>query len=134
MQNVQTEAAVAVAETETVAAPKRKPAVKAKPKGKTAKPAAKPAPKAKAEKPAKAKAAKPEAKAKQPTRTVALLELLRRKGGTTVAHLTETFGWQPHTARAALSTLPAKKEWPEGYTLVSEKAEGGRVYRAVKQD
>lgn len=57
----------------------------------------------------------------------ALLALLCRSEGATVAEMQEATGWQPHSVRGALSGVVAKKL---GHTVTSEKVEErGRVYR-----
>lgn len=39
------------------------------------------------------------------TRQEQLARLLNRKSGASIAQIQKAFGWQPHTARAAISTL-----------------------------
>ncbi len=39
------------------------------------------------------------------TRPAQLRKLLTRKSGATIAQIQSAFGWQPHTARAAISGL-----------------------------
>lgn len=57
----------------------------------------------------------------------ALLGLLRRPEGATVAEMQEATGWQPHSVRGALSGLIGKKL---GHKVASTKEDGrGRVYR-----
>ncbi|WP_042776324.1 DUF3489 domain-containing protein [Sinorhizobium fredii] len=83
----------------------------------------------------KAKKPKAEQPAKQPreNKTDTLVLLLLEERGASVAEVAAKFGWLPHTTRAAISTLPKKKQFPEGHALASEKIEGrGRVYRIVK--
>lgn len=59
----------------------------------------------------------------------ALLEMLRRPGGATVAEVSEKMGWQAHTVRAAISAGLVKKF---GVQIQTEKVEGrGRVYRVA---
>ena len=43
--------------------------------------------------------------AAKPTKKSQLITLLRAKGGKDIAAISETFGWQQHTTRAALSGL-----------------------------
>jgi hypothetical protein len=64
-------------------------------------------------------AAKPESK------TAKVIALLRRENGATLEELVALTGWQPHTARAALTSLKKK-----GYPIASEKTDGVRRYRA----
>lgn len=91
--------------------------------------------KPKAEKPAKKTATKDVKKAApKPTKTDDMVAMLKRAKGATGAEISEALGWLAHTTRAAVSTLPKKKQMPEGYSLTSEKDEKrGRVYRLVKQ-
>ena len=56
----------------------------------------------------------------------ALLGLLRRPEGATVAEMQGATGWQPHSVRGALSGLISKKL---GHEVASTKEERGRVYR-----
>lgn len=61
------------------------------------------------------------------TKSAKLRRLLARKSGADLAALQDATGWQPHSVRAALSTLRR-----DGYTI--EKAppkseNGGPVYR-----
>jgi hypothetical protein len=58
----------------------------------------------------------------------AMLAMLQRPEGATIAEIAEAFGWLPHTTRAAMSTKSRKA----GLTIASEKVDGrGRVYRAT---
>jgi hypothetical protein len=57
----------------------------------------------------------------------AIIELLRRKEGATLADLTKATGWQTHSVRGLLSAQVGKKL---GLKLVSTKrADGQRVYQ-----
>ena len=57
----------------------------------------------------------------------AIVELLRRKEGATLADLTKATGWQPHSVRGFLSAQVGKKLGPK---LKSSKREDGqRVYQ-----
>jgi Fic family protein len=58
------------------------------------------------------------------TRTAQLHKLLGRKSGATIAQMQTAFGWQPHTARAAISGLRKRGEAVER----SDTAKGS-VYR-----
>jgi Protein of unknown function (DUF3489) len=58
----------------------------------------------------------------------ALLALLSRPEGATIAELQEATGWQPHSVRGALSGLIKKKL---GHKVSSAKEERGRVYRVA---
>ena len=56
-----------------------------------------------------AKAAAPNGRAIRPgTKQALLVDLLRRRNGATVAEIQDATGWQPHTARAALTGLRKK--------------------------
>ena len=61
------------------------------------------------------------------TKTAALIALIKRKEGATIADLTKAMNWQPHSVRGAISGTLKKKL---GLDVTSEKTEGrGRVYR-----
>lgn len=77
-------------------------------------------------------------KAQSPARTAektpngkigALVVLLRRPNGATIADLCKETGWQAHSVRGALSGTIKKKL---ALQLQSEKMEAGRVYRIAK--
>jgi hypothetical protein len=81
--------------------------------------------------PAPEAATPPAAKAprapRENTKTQQLIAKLREPDGATVDELCKVFGWQAHTTRAAISTLPKKDA---ALKPTSEKVEGrGRVYR-----
>jgi len=57
----------------------------------------------------------------------ALTKALGRKLGVTIAQLEKSFGWQPHTARAAISRLRK-----EGLCVQRSDGDKGAVYRIVK--
>ena len=57
-----------------------------------------------------------------------VLALLCGPSGATIASVTRSTGWQPHTARAFLAAVVRKKL---GLKLASEKTDGERVYRIV---
>jgi Protein of unknown function (DUF3489) len=57
-----------------------------------------------------------------------VLGLLSRPSGATIATVMQCTGWQPHTVRGFLAAVVRKKL---GLKLVSEKADGARVYRIV---
>lgn len=52
--------------------------------------------------------------------------LLQRRGGASIAELSEATGWQTHSVRGFLSGTLRKKL---GLTLISIKEDGGRRYR-----
>ena len=58
------------------------------------------------------------------TKTATVQRLLKRKSGATLASLQKATGWQPHSVRAALSTLRKA-----GYTIdkLPPKTDGGTV-------
>jgi hypothetical protein len=75
---------------------------------------------------AKAQAAPPKHSAARPeSKTGKVIALLRRENGATLEELVALTGWQPHTARAALTGLKKK-----GYAIASEKTDGVRRYCA----
>ena len=57
-----------------------------------------------------------------------VLALLCGPNGATIATVTRSTGWQPHTVRAFLAAVVRKKL---GLRLESEKTDGERVYRIV---
>ena len=60
----------------------------------------------------------------KPNRSDQLRKMLNRKGGATLAQMQTAFGWQPHTARAAVSGLRKRGD-------IVERSDGpkGSVYR-----
>ncbi len=63
------------------------------------------------------------------TKTEAVLKLLKRKQGATVAQLQKATGWQPHSVRAALTGLRKKD-----HDIRREKnAKGLTIYKSVEQ-
>jgi hypothetical protein len=116
----------------------KKGAPKGKKSAKTAKP--KPAATAKSKKatPAKTaakapKAAKPKAEVdvvRAGSKTAAILEMLRRAKGATLAEIMEAASWQAHSVRGFISGTLGKKM---GLAVKSEKREDGtRVYSIAK--
>lgn len=63
---------------------------------------------------------------KPPTKTAAILDLLIRPEGATLAQMVKATGWLPHTTRAALTGLKKK-----GQEVTSLKADGIRTYRVI---
>ena len=63
-------------------------------------------------------------KTREETKAAAVQRLLKRKSGATLAHLQKATGWQPHSVRAALSTLRKA-----GFTIdmLPPKTDGGTV-------
>ena len=62
----------------------------------------------------------------KPNRQVQLCKLLRRKSGATIEQLEKAFGWQAHTARAAISRLRKS-----GMSVEKNKGMDGTIYRIV---
>ena len=60
-----------------------------------------------------------------------VLALLCGPSGASIATVTRSTGWQPHTVRAFLAAVVRKKL---GLRLESEKTDGERVYRIVTID
>jgi len=69
--------------------------------------------------------AAPPPRARKPTKNAAILALVRRPEGATIAQLVEATGWKPHSVRGALSILGRDVE------IASEKVDGTRTYRAA---
>jgi Protein of unknown function (DUF3489) len=68
-------------------------------------------------------------KTREGTKQAALVAMLRRKEGATIAQIVEATGWQPHTVRGAFAGALKKRL---GLVIASEKVEGrGRVYRVA---
>ena len=65
---------------------------------------------------------------KPQTKQERLLALLRRPQGTTIEHAAKTLDWQLHSVRGIISGVLKKRL---GLTIISEKEEGGRVYRVA---
>lgn len=61
------------------------------------------------------------------TKAAAVLALLQRDDGATLAEMIEATGWLPHTTRAALTGLRKK-----GRTLDKTKRDGATCYRIVE--
>ena len=60
-----------------------------------------------------------------------VLALLCGPSGATIATVTRSTGWQPHTVRAFLAAVVRKRL---GLRLESEKTDGERVYRIVARE
>lgn len=59
-----------------------------------------------------------------PSKIAQVIALLEREGGATLAEMTETTGWQPHSARAVLTGLRKK-----GHAIVKSKRDDQTCYR-----
>src|SRR5947209_367984 len=70
----------------------------------------------------------PAAAAQRLSKQAAVIALLRRPEGATVAEVVSATGWQPHTVRGLFSGTLKKKL---GLGLGSAPADRGRVYRIV---
>lgn len=65
------------------------------------------------------------------TKLAAIVELLRRNNGATIAEMVDATRWQQHSVRGAISGSLKKKL---GLTVASEPVDGrGRVYRIVEE-
>jgi hypothetical protein len=80
---------------------------------------------ANAKSPARAKPAK-EVPVPASSKSDTIRRLLERRGGASIAELSEATGWQAHSVRGYLSGTLKKKL---GLTLISAKEDGGRRYR-----
>lgn len=56
----------------------------------------------------------------------AIIALLKRKQGATIAEMKEATGWQPHSVRGALSGVVSKRL---GHKVIGTREDRGRVYR-----
>ena len=74
------------------------------------------------------KVAKSKAIKTKPKRQEQLAKLLNRKSGATILQIQRAFGWQPHTARAALSMLRKA-----GTAIERSDTDKGSVYRIVSE-
>ncbi|MEO5337975.1 MAG: DUF3489 domain-containing protein [Magnetospirillum sp. WYHS-4] len=69
----------------------------------------------------------PARKTREGSKQGALIGMLKRPEGASIAEIVDAFGWQPHTVRGAIAGALKKKL---GLTVTSEKVDDrGRVYR-----
>ena len=69
----------------------------------------------------------PARKTRTDSKQAQLIEMLKRRQGSSIEEIVERFGWQAHTVRGAIAGALKKKL---GLAVLSEKVEGrGRVYR-----
>ncbi len=77
--------------------------------------------------PTDAHGAKPGRKPREGTKQEALIAMLKRPEGSSIAEIAAEFGWLPHTARGAIAGALKKKL---GLNVTSEKVDArGRVYK-----
>ena len=65
---------------------------------------------------------------KRETKIASVEKLLRRKNGATLEQIVKATGWQPHTARAAMTGLRKK-----GHAIEREKRGGASYWRIAKE-
>ncbi len=76
---------------------------------------------------ARAKARKPAKKERGQSKIAAVIALLEREQGATLAEMVEATGWLPHTTRAALTGLKKK-----GHTVSKDKRDDVTCYHIAK--
>jgi hypothetical protein len=73
---------------------------------------------------------KSRAKTASPTKFALIIGMLRRPEGATIQQLTELTGWKVHSVRGVLAGALKTKF---GLTIVSEKPDKVRIYRATSE-
>ena len=68
--------------------------------------------------------AKPKAGKPNPTKKALLLKRLQSRRGATLRQLSDEFGWQPHTVRAAISRLRTA-----GFDVTKGEGKEASIYR-----
>jgi hypothetical protein len=81
-------------------------------------------------KPVTAAATKPARTQPRARKQDALLALLRRADGATLAEMTKATGWQPHSVRGVMSGVLKKRL---GLIITTTKGTGGTVYRIASE-
>ena len=69
--------------------------------------------------------------AAKPTKSAALIALLKRPEGATLEQMMEATGWQKHSVRGFMAGTVRKKH---GLSAASTKTESGRVYRIEQSE
>lgn len=65
------------------------------------------------------------------SKSAAVIAMLSRPEGATIAAVMETTGWQAHSVRGFMAGTLKKKL---GKRVASEKTDAGRIYRIVEAD
>jgi hypothetical protein len=77
------------------------------------------------------KGSRGEASRREGSKQSCVIEMLRRKQGSTIPAIIKATGWQPHSVRGFFAGVVRKKL---GLTLVSEKTGSERVYRIERNN
>jgi hypothetical protein len=62
------------------------------------------------------------------TKNAQVIAMLRDRAGTTIAAIAAATGWQQHSVRGFLAGIVRRRL---GLNLVSERSDGGRIYRVI---